>query len=456
MLPGHGASSLEPPSRHAADSTLILPWGSDELTIALPPNWELAGILEPESRPPVADPAVEVRRALAEPTGSPRLRELARGDRRVAIVVDDDSRPTPVARILPAVLEELRASGVRDEQITIVTALGVHRPMSAEEVASRVGREALAAVRWENHECDDRSRLVHLGTTVRGTPVWVNRTVADAGVIVSIGCIEPHIIASFGGGWKNLVPGVAGRETIAHNHALNCAPGTFSMVGQQIEHNPMRLDLEEAAGMLARPVFIVNAVLDASQQVVEVVAGHPTAAHRAGVRTSAAMFGVSVDEPADVVIASSHPMDQDLRQGVKALANTLRAVRPGGVHITLVRATEGLGVMGLANRKLPLGRGALRALAPLLLPLVPRIKLAGMGEEDRFFLYFALQAMRRARLVLYAPTVPARARAALPFVEFAESPDGAVARATRRFPARARVLAFPHGGITYPVVADGG
>ena len=454
MLPGLGASSLEPPSRHAADNTLTLPWGSDELAVALPPDWELAGILEPASRPPVPDPAAEVRRALADPTDSPRLRDMARADARIAIVVDDASRPTPVAQLLPAVLEELRAGGACDEQITIVTALGVHRPMSADELAARVGREALAAMRWENHDCDDRARLAQLGTTVRGTPVWVNATVASAGVVVSIGCIEPHIIASFGGGSKNLVPGVAGRETIAHNHALNCAPGTFSMVGQPIERNPMRMDLEEAAGMLAPPVFIVNAVLDAAQRVVQVVAGHPIAAHRAGVRTSAAMFGVRVDEPADVVIASSHPMDQDLRQGVKALANTLRAVRPGGVHITLVRATEGVGVMGLANRRLPLGRGALRAMAPLLLPLVPRIKLAGMGEEDRFFLYFALQAMRRAALVLYAPTVPASARAALPFVEFAESPDGAVARATRRFPARARVLAFPHGGITYPVMGD--
>ena len=66
------------------------------------------------------------------------------------------------------------------------------------------------------------------------------------------------------------------------------------MVGQPIEGNPMRLDLEEAAGMLKPPVFIVNAALNNHQQIVRVVAGHPIQAHREGTRTSAALYGVAV------------------------------------------------------------------------------------------------------------------------------------------------------------------
>ena len=272
-------------------------------------------------------------------------------------------------------------------------------------------------------------------------------------LIISIGCIEPHIIASFGGGYKNLIPGVAGRATVAHNHGLNCTPETFNMVGQPIERNPMRLDLEEAGQMLKRPVFIVNAVLNSALQIVRIVCGGPVAAHREGVRISAALYGVEVPEPADVVITDSHPMDQDLRQGVKALANTVRALRPGGVLITLVRAEEGVGVFGLANRKLPLGRSALKTLAPLLVRLVPRLKLQGMGEEDRFFLYFALQAMRRGSLFIYGPTIPADVQVRLPFVEFVARPEAAIAAARRRFPGGASVLAFPHGGNTYPILS---
>lgn len=267
-----------------------------------------------------------------------------------------------------------------------------------------------------------------------------------------MGSIEPHLIASFGGGYKNLIPGVAGRETIAHNHALNCTPDTFNMVGQPIERNPMRLDLEEGCRMLKQPVFIVNAILNSAGQVVRVVSSDPIAAHREGVKISQAIYGVRISAPADLVISDSHPMDQDLRQGSKALANTIWAVRPGGVLLVLMRAMDGLGVFGLARSKLPLGRSALRSLAPVLVRLVPRLKLKGMPDDERFFLYFALQAMRHCTLLVYAPTVPADARVGLPFVQFVESPEAALALAERSLPRRAQVLAFPHGGITYPIL----
>ncbi|HEY3341446.1 MAG TPA: nickel-dependent lactate racemase [Anaerolineae bacterium] len=431
---------------------ITIPWGEGELALALPDQWHVTGILEPQSLPAVADVSAEVRRALAQPIGLPPLPKLMETfpGGKIALVVDDGSRPTPVARILPVVLQELQEAGVQRSQITLIPAIGLHRPMTENEIEQRIGRACLEGLKCENHDCDDLSRLEYMGLTTRGTPVYINKTVAQADVIISIGCIEPHIIASFGGGYKNLVPGVAGRATVAHNHSLNCTPATFNMVGQPIESNPMRLDLEEAAGRLKPPVFIINAVLNSTLQAVRVVAGNPIAAHREGVRISAALYGVHVGQPADVVITASHPMDQDLRQGVKALANTIRAVRRGGAHITLVRAEEGVGVFGLANRKLPLGRRGLLAVAPVLLPLVPRLKLKGMGEEDRFFLYFALQAMRHATLLMYAPTIPAGVKANLPFVQFVTSASDTVSAAHQCITGHAEVLVFPHGGITYP------
>ena len=438
-----------------ADQTLSIPWGSEQMQLRLPREWEMMGVMAPASRAGVADVEAEVRRSLAAPIGLPRLAELARPGMKVLIVVDDDSRPTPVARLMPHVLAELQQAGVPADQITLMAALGVHRPMSEAELARRVGAAALAGMRWETHACDDEAQLATLGVTRRGTPVAVNRTAAQADLVVSIGCIEPHLIASFGGGYKNLVPGLAGRATIAHNHALNCRPEHFNSVGQPIDRNPMRLDLEEAAAMLRPPVFVVNAVLNSALEVVQVVSGHPVAAHREGARVSAQIYGVAVPAQADVVITSSHPMDHDLRQGVKALGNVVCALRPGGVMITLIRAVEGLGVFGLANTRLPVGRSGLQLLAPALLPLVPRLKVKGLAEDDRFFLYFALQAMRRGELLIYAPTVPAEIHARLPFVLFMGSPEAALARARRKFPRSAKVAIFPHGGSTFPICPEG-
>jgi lactate racemase len=435
-----------------SDVVLQLPWGTDKLNLTIPSNWELLGVMEPAPIEALKDVQQAVGASLSAPIGLPRLSEMAKPGMKIALVIDDDSRPTPVALIAPALLAELGRGGVTSQQITVIPALGLHRPMSAAEIAQRVGEASFAGLNWEAHACDDSQKLAFLGTTSRGTPVLINKTVAAADLVISVGCIEPHIIASFGGGYKNLVPGVSGRATIAHNHSLNCRPDTFNSVGQPIEGNPMRLDLEEAAGMLTPPVFLINAVLNSALEVVRVVCGHPREAHRAGVRTSSEIYGVAIPSLADVVISNSHPMDTDLRQGVKALANTVRAVRPGGVMVTCVRAEEGVGVFGLANRKLPLGRSALKLLAPILLPLVPRLKLKGMGEEDRFFLYFALQAMQRGDLLLYAPTIPTATRTNLPFVTFMESFETALAIARQKFPGKAKVLVFPHGGSTYPIL----
>lgn len=432
-----------------AEKALTLPWGKETIEIGMPETWRIVDSLKPAGVDPLENPDKAIYEALKKPVESANLTDLARNKKSVVIVVDDASRPTPVSAIFPRVLAELVEAGVGLDQMTVVPALGLHRPMTEVELSERVG-EAFKGLRWENPDCDKEEKLSFLGTTSRGTPVWITKVVAEADLIVSIGCIEPHIIASFGGGYKNLIPGVAGRTTVAHNHSLNCAPTTFNNVGRTIEGNPMRLDLEEGASMLKAPVFIVNAIMNYRQEIVQIVAGNPIAAHRMGTRISAGLYGAKVGKPADVVITSSNPMDQDLRQGVKALANTIRAVRKGGVVMTFVRAEEGTGVFGLANKKLPIGKKALRTLAPVILPLVPKLKLKGMGEEDRFFLYFALQAMHHATLLMYGPTIPANTQENLPFIDFHKSPEDMVAAAVQRVGKTADVLVFPHGGITYP------
>ena len=433
-----------------SDHPIKIPWGKENLSLSLPENWELLGIMEPPPSRARRTVEQELAASLSQPTGMARLSELAEPGMQIALVIDDDSRPTPVSQLLPAVLAELQLGGVTLDQVTIVPATGVHYPMSPAAIARRVGN--IPGLRVEAHDCDSPDKLTGLGTTSRGTPVFISKLVAKSDLIISIGCIEPHIIASFGGGYKNLVPGVAGRATIAHNHSLNCTPATFNSVGQPIETNPMRLDLEEAAGLLKAPVFLVNAVLNCNLEVLQVVCGQPVQAHRAGVLTSSQIYGATIPALADVIISCSHPMDQDLRQGVKALANTVRALRPGGVMLTCIRAEEGVGVFGLANRKLPVGRKVLKFLAPLILLLVPHLKLKGMGEEDRFFLYFALQAMRRGDLLIYAPTIPFETQANLPFVTFVDSPEAGLATARAKFPHKASVLVFPDGGSTYPIL----
>lgn len=429
--------------------TVSLNWGKGKMDLELPVGWKVISIMQPNAIKAAPNPRQEILKSLAKPIGCKKLAEMAKGKKKIALVIDDISRPTPVGLVAPAVMAELKKAGVKPQQVTVIPAIGLHRPMPVKEVEARTKVKGLKVV---NPDCDDEGKLVNLGTTSRGSPVWVCNEVAKADLVISIGCIEPHIIASFGGGYKNLFPGAAGRATTAHNHSLNSSPHTFNMVGQPIDKNPMRQDLEEAGKMIKAPVFIINTVLNSKLEVVRVVCGDPVEAHRVGAEASARIYGVKVPGTADVVITSSHPMDSDLRQGVKALANTIRSVKKGGILITLVKADEGVGVFGLANKKLPLSKGALKFLAPVLLPLIPKLKIKGLGEEDKFFLYFALKAMTLAKMLIYAPTIPEKVKANLPFVDFVDSPAQAIEIAKQKVGEKADVLLFPHGGSTFPIL----
>ncbi|MCZ7582774.1 MAG: nickel-dependent lactate racemase [Deltaproteobacteria bacterium] len=429
-----------------------VPFGkAGDLSFTLPANWTLDKICDPKEVAPCEDVAAEARRAVREPVGAPPLAECVTGAKKICVVVDDVSRPTPAHLFFDHVLREIESAGIAPDQITVITALGVHRAMTDAEIANKIGDAGAARYRVENHNAEPGDHLVRLGRTSRGSEVYVNRHVAEADVTVSLGCIEPHVIAGFGGGYKNIFPGCAGKQTVAANHALNTTPATFNMVGSRPENNPMRCDLEECGRMVSGRVFIVNAVLDGFLRVARIVAGDPVAAHREGIKTSQEIFGVRIDKRCDVLITCSHPMNIDLRQGVKALANTIQAVRPGGVLINLVAAEEGLGEFPMPKKRLPVGKRGVRALARVLLPLVGRFTF-GMKEEDLFFIYFALQAFKRNDIYFYSPNVPAEFTDRVPLFEISKTIEETLAKAHRAMPGPASVLVFPRGAITYPII----
>src|SRR5436309_6110 len=116
-------------------------FGDEELTLTFPAGWEVT-TLGPKDAPKLSEAAIEA--AFGAPIGTPRIAELARGKRSAAIVVDDLSRPTPAAEVIPFVLRELSQAGVPKSEIRFVVGGGSHRPLTAEEIAKKVGRDVAA------------------------------------------------------------------------------------------------------------------------------------------------------------------------------------------------------------------------------------------------------------------------------------------------------------------------
>jgi len=443
---GTPTSSGAPPGE-----PVVLPWGGGSLAVDLPPRWRVLGQLHPQDTEAPTSAVSACRQALAAPLGAAPLSARDLNRKQVLIITDDHTRPTPVRDFLPAVLEQLAAAGAEDGRLRILLANGVHRQSSPAEVEAKLGRAAAGRLTWRCHDAYSAEDLAHLGTTTRGTSVRLNRLLLAADLIVCLGAIEPHLLLGFGGGQKMIVPGCAGAETIATNHMQGVDPDHFDFVGAAAEDSPMRLDLEEAAGMLEAEVFLVNAVMNRRGRPVRFYCGDPLKAHRAGAAFARRTFRVQVPEQADVVLAGSSPLDADLRQSIKCIGNTLYACRPGGVLLGCVYCEHGLGELPVPARTLPYP--LLRALVRLLgrgriLPLVQKAK-AGEPAEEIFLGNFALQMLRRNHLALFSEKLPVDTGRKLGTFRTFDQLEPAIHWAEARAPRDATVWVFPHGGATY-------
>ena len=298
----------------------------------------LLGVLTPNDVEVGLTGEAAVLDALEHPIGTPRLRELVHPGERIAIITSDITRPMPTYAVMPALLDELYAGGIAPQDITLVFALGSHRKHTEEEKKHLAGERAYGEIACVDLDVSD---CVHLGVTSRGTPVDIDRRVAEADRRICLGNIEYHYFAGYSGGAKAIMPGVSTRAAIQSNHSRMVQPEACA---GRLEGNPVREDIEEAAAM-AGVDFILNVVLDAKKKIIRAVAGDVTAAHRAGCAFLDTLYRKKIPQRADIVLVSQGgaPKDLNLYQTQKALDNAKHAVKQGGVIILIGSCKEGLG-----------------------------------------------------------------------------------------------------------------
>jgi nickel-dependent lactate racemase len=281
-----------------------------------------------------------VETALDAPLGGASPSDF-RGARSAAVAINDKTRPVPHEYLLPPLLQRLKGVGLAPEAITLLIATGAHPPMPPNEFALVVPAEVLARYRVLCHDADEDASLAHVGATSRGTPVWINRHFLEADLRLVVGHVEPHQFQGFSGGVKSAAIGLAGRETIDHNHAHMVDPG--ALLGNFAD-NPARQDVEEI-GRLIGVHFGLNAVLNSQKEIVHAIAGDPQAIMRAAIPLSCHVSGAPADALFDLVIASAggHPKDLNLYQAQKALAHASLVTRDGGTVIVVAACPEGTG-----------------------------------------------------------------------------------------------------------------
>jgi nickel-dependent lactate racemase len=317
-----------------------LPYGRQGLEVELP---EQAEVLLPKRVPALARPEEAVHQALREPIGSRPLAELVRPAHRVAIVFSDITRPTPNHILLPAILSELAAKGVPQENVVLVNATGMHRPNTREELIAMLGRDVVDRYRIVQHDARDKNQQVFLSKNERGAEIWINGDYMEADIRILTGFVEPHIFAGYSGGGKAVLPGIAGAEIIMSNHGgpmLAHPKATWC----QTQGNPVFEEVRRVA-LATQPAFIVNVTLNERKQTTGVFAGEMVQAHDAGIAFAENAYLQPVPRRYDIVVATNmgYPADINLYQSVKGMSVAAQAVKEGGAIVLAAECADGLG-----------------------------------------------------------------------------------------------------------------
>lgn len=319
-----------------------VPFGKEKVMFELPEN-KVAGVLVSHAHEYQA-PKSEVELvadALANPIGSPQLSELAKGKKTCTIVSSDHTRPVPSHIIMPQLLAELR-KGNPDIEITILVATGMHRPTTQEELVAKYGEKIANTEKIVMHVSRNDEDMVSIGTLPSGGECLINKTAANADLLIAEGFIEPHFFAGMSGGRKSILPGIASKITVLANHCSEFIDSPYARTGV-LEGNPIHKDMLYAA-KAAKLAFICNVVIDADKKIIAAFAGDREKAHYEGVDFEMKLAGVK-PVLADIVVTTNggYPLDQNIYQSVKGMTAAEATCKEGGVIIDVTACADGHG-----------------------------------------------------------------------------------------------------------------
>ncbi len=339
----------------------------DTLELEIPEANMLAAIY-PDEPPPVGDVTAAAASALEHPESGPAFSEILEGAVSVAIVIDNQFRPTPAAKLLPAVFDAVEAAGVKDARV--ICANGKVFPMSESDIDQKLGKNNLArmeraGIEFLQNEPRNEDAYTYIGVSSRGTPVWLHKEVAKCDVTITIGQAQANHWGA-GGGGKLIMPGVVSDETIESNH---CAFVPSPQTHYGAFAGPMRADIDEIATMCELSCTM-NVILDTHGRVIDCIFGAHPDAHRAAIEKFNSIYAfenpVAEKGPADIAICGVFAPTDHLffHTGWGCMSSDL-VVREGGTIIycspspgvsTAIGDFPGLALMDMMKPYMPPSR----------------------------------------------------------------------------------------------------
>lgn len=319
-----------------------LPYGKKSITIDIPED-RLEGILVSKVNKYSIEESEEdiVKKAIINPIGVPRLKDLARDKKKIVVISSDHTRPVPSHITMPLILNEIRQGSPKAE-IAILVATGYHRSSTEAELREKYGDKIVDKEKIVIHDSRDRDNMVKVGILPSGGELVLNRLAIEADLLVAEGFIEPHFFAGFSGGRKSILPGIASKETILANHCSEFIAHPKARTGI-LKDNPIHEDMIYAAEK-ANLNFILNVVINGDKKIINAFAGHWEEAHLKGCEFVSKLAGFK-SKLTDIVITTNggYPLDQNIYQSVKGMTAAEATCKKGGVIIIASTCADGHG-----------------------------------------------------------------------------------------------------------------
>jgi lactate racemase len=433
------------------------PWGNGSLNLAPPEslNLKYERFLPDLSRSIPDCHAYQelVRQQLEFPLDQPRLETRVDASTKVAIVVDDPSRWSPLKWCLPVVLEKLANAGVEKQNISISFGVGRHSAVTQADMFQKLGSDIASQYQCYSPPLDDLAAYEDLGVSADGVPVRVFRPVAKADLRVLIGSVLPHLQAGFGGGWKLIFPGCSHRTTLGSIHQQGLDGDAGRLLGCDPILNPMRQAISRAAKLLPGGTLSISHVIGrTSEEIYEIAVGSPDAVEQKLASKAKSRFHYVPAQPlADLVVVGNAPWPGDPMHSFKTLLNHRNACKPHGV-LAGVFWTDPAEL----GRSFPIGAakaiaksGRLGAFATRVgLPLAEKMA-TWRGSSKRFMMRWARELVLDRTVIVYSPEMARLLGSRLGSVTIAENPAifwNAVIKSSRH---HEHATLFPYGGLTY-------
>jgi nickel-dependent lactate racemase len=422
-----------------------LNYSGSKIHFDLPQGWNVLSSRDCAKAPLAEDTAKEVERALDNPIGTPPLERLARSGMKVVVLFDDLQRATPADFALPAILNRLNKAGVPDNRVTAVCARGTHPMPSPEQIAKKIGQEALQRLQGHIHVHDAQSpENVFIGKTRWGTAVEINKYVAEADLVIGVGTCMPHPYAGYSGGCKIIMPGVSSYRSIGDHHYSWLRNKSCQL--SVLEGNAWYDENVEVARM-AGLGFKVDFLLNESDRVIKAFAGDPVEELREAAEFASSIYRVPLPKQADVVITSAAPLEIGV-QATKSLLNARLAVKTGGTIIWAAAEKQAGPLMSLIEQ-MAAAPSANEYHRRLLQGNIPdAIKPYGISF---FMLGVPFKEVSEQYRVIHMTEGLTKDQVQMMNFEYAATLEDAIQLAYQKTP-KADVTILPSGGTIIPVV----